>query len=140
MVSMDSKQNTLTPIVGYNHYFGWYLQDIIDNEIWIDKFHQLYPDIHLGISEYGSECKQTIWDIINELNFHYYRFRVFVDLSDPKILYKLYDNHCDILNIIQNNKLDNLEYIVHSHLYGGISSFTNKIIENRQYFKHFKNI
>lgn len=54
-VDMDSNQNNLTDIVGFNHYFGWYAGELEDNEEWIDEFHEKHPDRPLCISEYGAE-------------------------------------------------------------------------------------
>lgn len=54
-VEMESPQNDLTDIIGYNHYFGWYGGELTDNEAWIDGFHAKYPQKPLCISEYGAE-------------------------------------------------------------------------------------
>ena len=55
MTPMDSEHNEITDVVSYNHYFGWYIGDVADNGPWLDKFHALYPDKCLGVSEYGAE-------------------------------------------------------------------------------------
>lgn len=55
MVDMDSPINQITDIISYNHYFGWYIGDVADNGPWLDEFHEKYPNICLGISEYGCE-------------------------------------------------------------------------------------
>ena len=55
MTPMDSEHNDITDVVSYNHYFGWYVGDVEDNGPWLDKFHELYPDKCLGVSEYGAE-------------------------------------------------------------------------------------
>lgn len=51
----ESKQNQITDVVSYNHYFGWYGGDYTENEKWFDEFHAMYPDRGFGISEYGCE-------------------------------------------------------------------------------------
>ena len=56
MTPMDSEHNMITDVVSYNHYFGWYFGEAADNGPWLDKFHALYPDRCLGVSEYGSEA------------------------------------------------------------------------------------
>ncbi len=43
-------------VVSYNHYFGWYGGDVSDNGPWLDQFHKTYPNIPLGLSEYGCEA------------------------------------------------------------------------------------
>ena len=52
-------------VVSYNHYFGWYGGDTYMNGPWFDNFHAKYPNIPIGVSEYGCEA----------LNWH---------TSDPK--------------------------------------------------------
>ncbi len=56
---MEDAQNQLTDVVSYNHYFGWYVGSIEDNEKWLDHFHELYPNRALGLSEYGCEGIMT---------------------------------------------------------------------------------
>jgi beta-galactosidase len=65
MCPMDAKIIQIPDVVSYNHYFGWYGGDTSMNGPWFDKFHKLYPNIPIGISEYGCEA----------LNWH---------TSDPK--------------------------------------------------------
>ncbi len=52
-------------VVSYNHYFGWYGGDTSMNGPWFDNFHKTFPNIPIGMSEYGCEA----------LNWH---------TSDPK--------------------------------------------------------
>lgn len=52
---MDHEMNQLTDVVGYNHYFGWYVPGLEKNEEWLDRFHKAYPKRALGLSEYGAE-------------------------------------------------------------------------------------
>ncbi len=65
MCSMDEEYVHIPDVVSYNHYFGWYGGDTSMNGPWFDKFHGAYPDMPIGISEYGCEA----------LNWH---------TSDPK--------------------------------------------------------
>lgn len=51
--------------ISYNHYFGWYGGDVSMNGPWFDNFHKEFPNIPIGVSEYGCEA----------LNWH---------TSDPK--------------------------------------------------------
>lgn len=60
MVDMDSPHNFITDIVSYNHYFGWYVGEVEENGPWLDEFHQLHPEIPLGLSEYGAEGNVTL--------------------------------------------------------------------------------
>jgi len=55
MVPVISEMNRITQTVSYNHYFGWYGGTLEQNESWLDDFHQRYPEIPIGLSEYGAE-------------------------------------------------------------------------------------
>lgn len=55
MTPVESPMHHITDLVSYNHYFGWYGGKIEDNGPWLDHFHELHPDICLGVSEYGCE-------------------------------------------------------------------------------------
>lgn len=55
MLPMDSPLHGITDVESYNHYFGWYGGTYDQNEKWLDEFHDKYPDICLGLSEYGAE-------------------------------------------------------------------------------------
>ena len=52
---MDHPYLQIPDAVSYNHYFGWYLGDTSMNGPWFDQFHETYPDIPIGCSEYGCE-------------------------------------------------------------------------------------
>ncbi len=43
-------------VVSYNHYFGWYGGDTSMNGPWFDNFHATFPNVPIGISEYGCEA------------------------------------------------------------------------------------
>lgn len=43
-------------VMSYNLYFGWYVGDVGDNDAWLDDFHARYPDLPLGLAEYGADA------------------------------------------------------------------------------------
>lgn len=55
MLPLDSKLHGITDVESYNHYFGWYGGSYDQNEAWLDHFHEVHPEICLGLSEYGAE-------------------------------------------------------------------------------------
>ncbi|MGN1234855.1 MAG: glycoside hydrolase family 2 TIM barrel-domain containing protein, partial [Christensenellaceae bacterium] len=58
-VSMCGKNEPYIHIpdaVCYNHYFGWYGGTTDMYAPWFDNFHKEFPDIPIGISEYGCEA------------------------------------------------------------------------------------
>ena len=54
--SPDHPYTLIPDTISYNHYFGWYGGDVTDYGPWFDKFHADYPDICVGVSEYGCEA------------------------------------------------------------------------------------
>lgn len=55
MTPVDSPMHHITDVVSYNHYFGWYGGKMEDNGPWFDRFHEVHPDVCVGVSEYGCE-------------------------------------------------------------------------------------
>ena len=55
MCKPDSQLNTITDILAYNHYFGWYMKTCAGLDEWLDKFRSINPGLKMGISEYGAE-------------------------------------------------------------------------------------
>lgn len=55
VVEPDDAYNSVTDVIGYNKYDGWYTGKAEDLAPWIDRFHQDQPNISLSISEYGAE-------------------------------------------------------------------------------------
>ena len=56
MCDMDDEIVHISDLVSYNHYFGWYGGETDMNGPWFDKFHAKYPNLPVGISEYGAEA------------------------------------------------------------------------------------
>ena len=56
MCKMDDPYIQIPDVVSYNHYFGWYGGETDMNGPWLDKFHAKFPNIPIGISEYGCEA------------------------------------------------------------------------------------
>ena len=48
--------NTITDMIGYNVYFGWYYGEMGDYGAYLDKMHASLPTLPFGISEYGVDA------------------------------------------------------------------------------------
>ena len=78
MCPADAEYLRIPDAVAYNHYFGWYGGDTSMNGPWFDDFHAKYPDIPIGVSEYGCEAlnwhtsKPTQGDYTEEYQAHYH--------------------------------------------------------------------
>ena len=56
MCPMDCEYVQIPDTVSWNHYFGWYGGDTSMNGPWLDNFHAKYPNLPVGVSEYGCEA------------------------------------------------------------------------------------
>lgn len=63
MCSIDAKYLQIPDVISYNHYYGWYGGDTSMNGAFFDKFHKKYPNIPVGMSEYG--CEALNWHTSN---------------------------------------------------------------------------
>ena len=63
MCPMDAEYIKIPDVVSYNHYFGWYGGTTDMNGPWFDKFHEMHPNIPIGVSEYG--CEALNWHTSN---------------------------------------------------------------------------
>ena len=52
--------NDITDILGYNQYYGWYVQTVNEIDNWLDRFHAERPELKLSINEYGAEAVTTL--------------------------------------------------------------------------------
>ncbi len=69
MCSLDDPYIQIPDVVSYNHYFGWYGGDTSMNGPWFDNFHAKYPNIPVGMSEYG--CEALNWHTSNPMQGDY---------------------------------------------------------------------
>ncbi|WP_130837967.1 glycoside hydrolase family 2 protein [Lachnoclostridium sp. Marseille-P6806] len=55
LLETDSPLVSLPDIRGYNLYYGWYVGEMEDNDAWFDDFHRQYPNVAIGLTEYGAD-------------------------------------------------------------------------------------
>lgn len=63
MCPIDAEYVQIPDTVSWNHYFGWYGGDTSMNGPWFDNFHAKYPNLPVGVSEYG--CEALNWHTSN---------------------------------------------------------------------------
>ena len=63
MCDMHDPYIQIPDVISYNHYFGWYGGDTSMNGPWMDNFHTEFPNIPVGMSEYG--CEALDWHTSN---------------------------------------------------------------------------
>ncbi len=78
MCNIEDPYIQIPDVVSYNHYFGWYGGDTGMNGPWFDNFHSRFPNIPIGVSEYGCEAlnwhtsKPTQGDYTEEYQAYYH--------------------------------------------------------------------
>ena len=56
MATSTDPLNYVTDILGFNIYYGWYVNRYTDIDKWLDDFHTQNPTLKLCLSEYGAEA------------------------------------------------------------------------------------
>lgn len=56
MCDVSAKLNSITDIMGYNHYYGWYMKTCDGIDEWLPKYKEANPNQPLCLSEYGAEA------------------------------------------------------------------------------------
>ena len=56
MLETDSPMLEIPDMNSYNLYFGWYLGELEQNDSFFDAYHTTYPDLGIGLSEYGADA------------------------------------------------------------------------------------
>jgi len=91
--------------ISYNHYYGWYGGDTSMNGPWMDNFHKTFPDIAIGMSEYG--CEALNWhtsdprqgDYTEEYQAYYHEELIKQLFTRPYIwathVWNMFDFGCD---------------------------------------------
>ncbi len=59
-VKAASGLNSITDLVGYNVYFGWYYGKMQDYDAFLDRLHAARPELPLGMSEYGVDANPCL--------------------------------------------------------------------------------
>ena len=63
MCDIHDEYLQIPDVLSFNYYFGWYGGDTSMNGPWFDKFHAEFPNIPVGMSEYG--CEALNWHTSN---------------------------------------------------------------------------
>ncbi len=61
--SSTNPLNDIPDILGYNQYYGWYVQTVNEIDKWLDRFHEERPELKMSITEYGAEAVTTLHSV-----------------------------------------------------------------------------
>ena len=108
--------------------------DIEDSEIAV-QFMILDNEFHKLIFELTG--RGAIWDYLQSIEYHYDRFRVFVNEGSREKNKKLYEEHVELLRNLKDGNIDKVYEIYDDHLYYGVSQGTPDVLKNKHYFTIF---
>lgn len=60
LLETDEPLVTVPDVMSYNLYFGWYVGDVGDNDVWLDEFRADHPGVAIGLSEYGADANYQV--------------------------------------------------------------------------------
>lgn len=108
--------------------------DVDDSEIAV-QFMILDNEFHKIIFELTGRI--TIWEYLQTIQYHYDRFRVFVNEGSREKNKKLYEEHIEVLQSLKEGDIDKAISIYENHLYFGVRNGTLDVLNNKQYFTIF---
>lgn len=56
MLPPDNRLVSITDLISYNLYYGWYLGDVSGNASFLDRVHHMYPGTAVALSEFGADA------------------------------------------------------------------------------------
>ncbi len=92
-------------------------KDLVENEGNIEEFLELDNDFHKVI--FKAVNHETIWDIISTTRIHYNRFRL-LTMYEPEMLNRVYQEHFDIMNKIEEGDKKGCNTLLKRHHYNGL--------------------
>lgn len=92
-------------------------KDIVENNGEVEEFLDLDNDFHRALFKIVNH--ETIWDIISTTRIHYNRFRV-LTMYQPEMIEKVFNEHCEIINNIQQSDKAACNAILKKHHYFGL--------------------
>mgnify|MGYP003609114805 CR=1 FL=1 len=78
----------------------------------------------------------NVWDYLQGIEYHYDRYRIFLNEDDQEKLQRIYNEHVQLFELIQENNIDKAFEVYNGHLYYGIQHGTEKVLQNKQYFSN----
>lgn len=102
------------------------------------EFNLLDNEFHQMMFEFSNHSK--IWEYLNDLEYDYQRFRVFLNITQRSVLEQLYLDHMTMFGYILSDDSKKLEELFHHHLNNGFEEGLKKVFEAPNLFKNLSNI
>lgn len=91
-------------------------KEMVDESGTVEEFLELDNEFHKLI--FKADRHETIWDILSTTRIHYTRYRV-LTMYEPEMLRKVYNEHCEIVELIESCSPNCLS-ILKQHHYSGL--------------------
>lgn len=82
---------------------------------------------------YTGSHRENLWDIIQEVNTSYLRFRM-LDLVEGNSHRQIYQDHCKLVQFMEHNDQSELRSLLHQHLNGNLQNNEGIKLEYKEYF------
>ena len=112
------------------------LQNDMDHVDLAQKFLEVDNEFHRTLFEAAG--RESVWEYIESLQYHYNRLRMFVNRADKDKLRKVYEQHCQIVSAIERQDEEGAKVIYARHLYEQMLLGADVVIEGHAYFKGLK--
>ncbi|WP_312459021.1 GntR family transcriptional regulator [Proteiniclasticum sp.] len=107
-------------------------EDLLSEEFTPEEFYAMDAEFHAIWFRFTG--KEFVWEEIERMLVHYKRFRM-LDIVVVKDFQTIYEEHVELVQIIEEGKEELVEKKIAKHLYGGINRLGDKIHgEYKEYF------
>lgn len=97
------------------------------------KFMEIDNEFHKALFDLAG--KESIWNYIENLEYHYNRLRIYVNQSEKTKLRKIHEQHKQIISAIEKQDEQLALAIYEQHLYEQMLLGADEIIEGHMFFK-----
>lgn len=96
------------------------------------NFYSIDSQFHYLLFQHAGRTK--MWDIIQDCQVYYTRFRILDTLTTSRYL-QLYQDHIEIYKLLEEKNIDKMQQHMHEHLHGNLKVLSQKIEgEYKDYF------
>ncbi|AOY77649.1 GntR family transcriptional regulator [Clostridium formicaceticum] len=95
------------------------------------KFYSVDSEFHAICFDFAG--KRKLWQIIQEFQVYYTRFRM-LDIVALACFDRLYEEHCELFDIIKNAKKDKVQELIDRHLHGNIDRLGDRVYNELSHY------
>lgn len=112
------------------------LENDLEPVVLAQKFLEVDNEFHRTLFEAAG--RESVWEYIESLQYHYNRLRIYVNRADKDKLRKVYEQHCQMISAIERQDEQGAKAVYSRHLYEQMLLGASTVIEGHAYFKGLK--